>query len=231
MGSVTSSFIFHPPKKSNKYYSNIKYLYTQNNEKISYIEYNPNAKKIMIFSHGNASDISDYYDFKKIANEINVCIVVYDYIGYGKSHIYKLLNEKTCYKSHETIVKYYEKLNKDIYLVGQSLGTGVVVDYISTHDISLIKKVMLISPYKSICSVVYDSSLLYPINQFMSINKIKSINKKLKIYFYHGKNDKIINYNHSIILSSLCNSHLILLEDIGHNDILQYIDFNNFINS
>jgi abhydrolase domain-containing protein 17 len=238
MGSITSSLIFHPPQRNLSKYINIKYLKTLYNEDISYVEFNSKQKQVLIFSHGNACDISDnYYFLKDLSLKLNVCVVMYDYIGYGMSEkcpynytfSSRSINEETCYRSHETIVNHYKTLNKEIYLVGQSLGTGVVVDYISKHNTNFIKGVMLISPYKSICSILSDTILLYPIDQFISINKFNSIDKSLKIDIYHGKSDDIIDYKHSIILSKLCNSRLTLLDNVGHNDIIDYIDFINFL--
>src|SRR5258705_194298 len=77
---------------------------------------------------------------------------------------------------------------KNIILIGQSLGTGIVIDYVSKNKWD--SPIILISPYKSIISVVCDSSIVKPIDKFQSLKKIKSITCPVKIF--HGKEDKTI---------------------------------------
>lgn len=59
--------------------------------------------------------------------------VSYDYIGYGMSEGEP--SEENCLKSLSLVVDYYNNYKE--LLIGQSLGTGVVVDYVSTNEWTL----------------------------------------------------------------------------------------------
>lgn len=186
-------------------------------------ELNEYPEKYIIFSHGNGTTILDMFPyFKRLANTLNVGVVGYDYIGYGLSEDLEPTEER-CYMSMEATIKYVvDKLEitvDKIYLVGQSLGTGVVVDYASKHHWT--NPLILISPYKSICKVVLDSCCVAPIDKFQNLNKVQKITCPIKIF--HGKDDKLINISHAIYLyRKLRNKSLkpVWFNKTGHNDIL-----------
>jgi abhydrolase domain-containing protein 17 len=208
--------------------------------------------KIMILSHGNASDVFTMYSFLKLmANTYKMVCICYDYPGYGISN--GRPSEKTCCNALTQVVNYYltmsstkycinkKKLyckNKndklitqyDILLIGQSLGTGVVVDFLSKQN--WLSTSVLISPYKSIPRVFSDTSIGSVIrnNAYNSINKIKrTVGPILMI---HGLNDTLIPYRHTSELHQNIPNKLhspIYLKNIGHNDILQSIIEKNLL--
>lgn len=150
----------------------------------------------------------------------------YDYIGYGLSE-QKSPSEQLCYDSMEATMNYLMnemKISpKNIFLMGQSLGTGITVDYIYKYEWS--NPVILISPYKSICKVVYDTSLVSPIDKYKTLEKLKKIYCPIKIF--HGDADDVININHGMTLyKNLNNKSLspVWLKNIGHNNILDAIE-------
>ena len=63
-------------------------------------------------------------------------VVAFDYQGYGLSEGEP--SESACYQDLACVVDYVNRAlltpNRNIYLVGQSLGTGVVIDYVSKRD-------------------------------------------------------------------------------------------------
>ena len=185
-----------------------------------------NPSKYIVWSHGNGTDIYDMYlYFTKLCDELNVCVIAYDYVGYGLSENIRP-TEKLCYESLETVMKYLLcelKINAlDIYLVGHSLGTGVAIDYMSKNNWKTPS--ILISPYKSICRVVVNTSCVTPIDKFESNKKLSKIDCPIKIF--HGESDELIHISHAVDLyDNLKDKSLspVWFTGVGHNNMLQWI--------
>jgi abhydrolase domain-containing protein 17 len=235
--------IFHPPMRNDSDFGDLNSkqttlleYYTKKEQKISAIrimpEGNTHPEKYIVYSHGNGCDILDANSFcKNLANNLNVGVICYDYIGYGLSEKISP-SEQGCYDSIEATIDfmiYKLEINpKRIYLMGQSLGTGITIDYISKHD--WITPVILISPYKSICKVVVNTSIISPIDKFKSQKKL--VNIKCPIKIFHGVADEIIGINHGIAMyNSLQNKTFapVWFEGIGHNDILDSITHDYYL--
>ncbi len=190
----------------------------------------PNSNnKILIFSHGNGCDILTFYPYLKfLADNLGIKVISYDYPTYGLSQ--GELDEFTCYQSLTDVINHYSKINPNILLVGQSLGTGIVIDYISKNVWS--NPVILISPYKSIPKVITQFDFIeYLIcrNKFDSYNKIS--NTKCPIKIYHGKSDNVIDVSHGLELNKLVPNKkfkITLFENTSHNDILNKIKLEDY---
>lgn len=185
------------------------------------------TKKVLIFSHGNGCDICGMSNYlESLAHHLGITVVCYDYPGYGLSE--DRPSEENCYLAIQTVVNYYRRtyLEKDILLVGQSLGTGVVTNYISTNN--WLTPVILISPYKSIPRVICDTSCSessFRHNTFSTVYKLDKIKCPVKIF--HGKADEVIDCSHGEYIFK----HLPIktlqptyYDGIGHNDILGAIN-------
>lgn len=201
------------------------------NIKINVCEIIPETKynKIIIFSHGNGCDIYTFYDYLKLlADNLKVCVVMYDYPEYGLSQ--GKLDEFTCYQCLEDVVSHYLNYTQKILLIGQSLGTGIVINFISKNQ--WINPVILISPYKSIPKIITDYDWIeYMVckNKFASYLKIS--NTKCPIKIFHGKTDKLIAYTHSSELYDLMPNKKFkptFYNNTGHNDILNKISFDEY---
>lgn len=184
------------------------------------------AKKVLIFSHGNGCDVCGMSNYlERLANNLGITVVCYDYSGYGLSE--GRACEEKCYEAINNVVTHYRRsyLEKDIILVGQSLGTGVVTNYVSTNN--WFSPVILISPYKSIPRVICDTSCAessFRHNTFSTVYKLDKIKCPVKIF--HGKEDEVISSSHSEYIFE----HLPIktfqptyYDGIGHNDILNVI--------
>lgn len=189
-----------------------------------------NQIKYIVFSHGNASDIYSMYGYCKLLSIThNATVICYDYPGYGITK--GRPTEDTCYDALTKVISYMTKEMKipstNIILMGQSLGTGVVIDYIANHPWH--SAVILISPYKSIPRVLCDSSIIdssIANYRYASIDKINKITCPVKIF--HGIDDQLIKIKHgSDLYSLLPNKKLkpVWLENTGHNDILAKISY------
>lgn len=242
-----NKIIFDPPTRKpedytnfNTSYSMIFHFLTKSNKKISAINIKPRDNcfeptKYLVFSNARGGDIIMMFDyFRNLANILNVGVIIYDYIGYGLSEP-TTPSEKGCYESLEATMNFMldnlEFNPENIFLVGYSLGTAVIVDYVSKN--SWKTPIILISPFKTICRVVYDSWLFYPIDKFETLYKLKNISCPIQII--HGKKDNIVNIRHSIDIYNLVNDKSLApfyVDDADHNDILykipEYIFWNVF---
>ena len=120
-----------------------------------------------------------------------------------------------------------------ILLVGQSLGTGIVVDYISKQQNKWSNPVILISPYKSIPKIITQYNLIEFLickNKFCTYDKIIKTICPIKIF--HGCIDNLIPISHSEELFELTPNKSIQptwFDNTGHNDILNKIDMDEYI--
>jgi pimeloyl-ACP methyl ester carboxylesterase len=165
-------------------------------------------------------------------------IIVYDYEGYGFSG--GDCSEKNCYNDLAFMIKYaIDKMHvkkENLFLVGQSLGTGIVVDFCSVHHWTT--PVILISPYKSIARVMLDphwidittNYVVDSIDMFTSHQKLDNV--KCPIIIYHGLRDEMILPYHSkdMYLKHKDKITLVFLKKASHNGILEHINFNQWIN-
>lgn len=192
-----------------------------------------NKDKYIIYSHGNRGNIQRCYPYvKKMADRLKINVICYDYAGYGFSKSYA--SEKNCYQSLEAVVDYIYSLQSaknshHIYLIGRSLGTGVVINYITKHKWNT--PVILLSPYLSIFNVYLNSPYILPFDKFKTGKKLDKVQCPVSIY--HGKKDRLIKYNHSVQLHKSLNNYgcqvrLTLFEDADHFNILDYVDIDDY---
>lgn len=183
-----------------------------------------NCSKYLVFSQGSTSDILTMFTYALyVADLCEVHVVLYDYLGYGLTTNRKPSEEK-CYRSHETVVDYLQTIlhiePSQIYLIGYSLGTGVVIDYVSKNK--WVNTIGLIAPYLTIGKVA--TTIPLPVDQFQSVHKIRLVQCQVKIF--HGDKDDVISIKHGRKLyNKLVNKTLdpVWAAGIDHDDILYWI--------
>jgi len=225
--------LFLPPERSNtEFYSvekeNIK-LFTING--VQGIRVVPNIKcdhktiKTLIISNSTCADICSMATYLEyLSNELNICCISYDYPGYGIDN--NIPNEQGCYDNHQIIVNYVINhlniLQKNIILMGISLGTGIVVDYVSKRSWN--SPVILICPFKSVCTIMYDILLVKLIDKFRSVDKICNATCPIKIF--HGIEDDFVDISHAkMLFENMKNKSLqpTWVTDADHANILEKI--------
>lgn len=182
-----------------------------------------NTEKTIVFAHGNAMDVLYIADMLQyLADFLNVNVVCFDYPGYSYARDIEK-SEEGCYDAMECTMNYLMndlKIPKEnLCLVGQSLGTGIVVHYAAKFQWQY--PIMLISPYKSIVKVLMDTSLTRPIDRFRTLDKIGKLVCSVQII--HGVDDSLIKISHGKYLyNHLKNKSFepFWLDGYGHNDIL-----------
>lgn len=230
--------LIHKPKRFNinliqEDYGTVLHPYNVGKKHVAYYikiepETNNNPNSIIIYSHGNSGNVYLCYKYcKLLADTLNITVVVYDYVGYGVSYAYP--SEKMCYKSLKCLIEKLKTDDNHIYLIGRSLGTAVVVDFLSKNNWT--NSVILISPLKSIFTLFINANIMFPLDKFNTYNKLKKVNCPLLIY--HGVKDSIIPVSHTEDIMEYLFRHkkrinIRYLHEADHEDILSHIDMKEF---
>ena len=254
MGTSISSTIkphieylaFPAPKRPGYNLSHERLFFIGDNEisKIACMRYNENDMKrgchfhtrpIIIYSHGNATDIG-YVDSCKsklltnLSNDLNVTIISYDYPGYGLSP--GVPSEEGCIRAINTLYDYLISIGyeaKNIILYGSSIGTGPTVSIASKKN--KLRGVVLQTPYTSCVGIKsecaeYTSYACSSVSRNPNIFTTSEIIHKIKspIIIIHGTDDQIIAYSHATELFEIVkdnneNNRLVTLPGAGHNNI------------
>jgi pimeloyl-ACP methyl ester carboxylesterase len=228
---INERLFFPCPTDESRIYSseksNIKTFLINGISGVKVLPDNPKEKidKVLIYSNSTCADIVCMGPYlEQLAENLNICCIGYDYPGYGQSG--GECSEQGCYDSLEIIIDYVlNHLNmpkENIILMGASLGTGVIVDYISKHDWTAL--VILVCPFKSVCTIMYDTILVKPVDKFRSIDKISKAKCPVKIF--HGEKDDFVNISHAKMLYDKLSNKKIKptwIPEADHADILDYI--------
>lgn len=190
-------------------------------------------KKLVLYFHGNMTNISHYADFAPYFTKHGYEVWMIDYPGYGKST--GRLTEKSIY--HGGFVLYDTALAKgfkaeNIIIYGKSLGTGVASNLASQKDC---RRLILETPYYSMPSLaktyfpIYPSLIVkynFPVYQF--IQKVKS-----PVSIFHGDDDGTIPYSNSSQLKSLLKpkDEFITIPRGDHNNLFNFGIMKNGIDS
>lgn len=159
------------------------------------------SESVLIFCHGNAATVTDHMirQFSYYARLLNMVIYLVEYPGYGEAKDFGRPTADSCAKALATVVEHVvsEGYNhQNIYLMGHSIGTGVVARYASTCQQKL-KGVILVSPYKGVINVISDSLAMTSssANFYKTEHVLEDIHAP--ICFIHGTSDNVINVSHS----------------------------------
>ena len=240
--------IFHPHKKiemtPNWNYNDFN-VKTEDGETIHGWTIFPKKSngKFILFSHGNAGNISHRIYFSNIFVMQGYTFIMYDYRGYGKST--GSPTEEGLFKDIEAVWKYMTKTLKinseNIIIFGNSLGTSV-----SSHLVSKLQKqnikykcTILQSPFYSLKHLTSDlmPSILGVVSIFVKeFNTFQYLeNNNKPILLIHSKGDELIPFKHSNqLLNNLkCNGKCyfdIFYIKGGHNDPVLDYSYINKIN-
>jgi alpha-beta hydrolase superfamily lysophospholipase len=201
---VQDIIIFHPKALSQNYSFQFNQPFKEINispdgrRNLNFIQFFPagKAKGIVLYFHGNKTNINRYAQFAGIFTKNDYEVWMIDYPGYGKTTGKR--TEQTIYT--DALLFYQLAIQKtgaeNIIIYGKSLGTGVAT-YLASGNTC--KKLLLETPYYSMSSMtrhyvpVYPAVLLrysFPTNEYLK--KIK-----VPVTIFHGTSDEVIPYNQS----------------------------------
>ena len=222
--SLINSVLFQPPSKCTPLPDDvpINWVETSRGDIIPTILLQPSTKKrrkinmskrtTVIYSHANSEDLGMIYQkMQRLANELNVNILAYDYTGYGynrkKYPTRANPSEKACYADITAVYHYlieeFQVKPFRVVLMGRSVGTGpscYLAEQLCQKGIE-IGGVVLYSPFMSVYRVVADCgvSLSCLGDMFQNIELAEGIDK-CPVYVIHGTDDEIVPFYHGCAL-------------------------------
>ncbi|KAB2067913.1 hypothetical protein ES319_A09G260400v1 [Gossypium barbadense] len=179
------------------------------NEIVAVYVRHPMATSTLLYSHGNAADIGQ----------------MYDYSGYGQSS--GKPSEQNTYADIEAAYKCLEEnygaKQENIILYGQSVGSGPTVD-LATR-LPRLRAVVLHSPILSGLRVMYPVKRSYWFDIYKNIDKISLV--KCPVLIIHGTNDDVVDCSHGKQLWELCQEKYepLWVKGGNHCDLELYPDY------
>lgn len=198
------------------------------------------AKATVLFSHGNAGNISGRLETLRILNSLNLNVLIYDYQGYGNSE--GKSSEETTYQDAMAAWDFLNQNKQipaaEIILMGRSLG-GAVSAWLATKT----KPAALIleSTFTSAEELAAELYPIFPVRLLMKFDYptaeyLKEISTPLLVA--HSKEDQLVPYHHGKELYEITSQPKTFLEMIGDHgsshvvtgeDYISAIE--NFVNS
>lgn len=171
---------------------------------------------VILYSHGNAEDLSWLADYMVEYTRRGYGVAAYDYEGYGQSS--GKSSEKKCYRDIDRVYRFLTEEAKirpeQIIIYGMSVGSGPSC-YLAEK--SSAAALVLEAPFTSAFAVVGLSWL--PGNRFPNFKRIRNI--RIPVLIIHGDDDLIINQSHGRKLFEAANEpkYFYSVAGAGHNNI------------
>ena len=220
----SDDLIFFPPIVGYQATDDLIYISSNNVNKagesntiVARLLYNPDAKYTVIYSHGNAVDISGLTHLQNNFFEHGYSIIIYDYSGYGLSE--GSASEPQVYRDAQAVYDYLiNKRNlkpEQIISYGHSLGAAVATDLAFNKPVAAL---VLESPFTTAFRVKTTYSLV-PFDKFASIDKIDNINTPF--FITHSRDDPVIPFWHGEEMFDKANNLKMntWFDDAGHTNI------------
>ncbi|MCA8959487.1 MAG: alpha/beta hydrolase [Planctomycetes bacterium] len=178
----------------------------------------PNAKRVILHSHGNAEDLSGLApELTSIARHCDASVIAYDYPGYGESG-----GRPTERGTYEAIEAVHALLTSEgwkpdqIILYGRSLGAGPSFD-LATHKAvgGLIAESAFVSAFRVITWMP-----VLPFDRFPNLERARTLS--IPVLFIAGSRDDVVPPWHGELLfqsSPSPTKRLEVIADAGHNDL------------
>jgi len=178
-------------------------------------------ESVMLYLHGNAGNLGDRTE--KISNYLNAGfgILALSWRGFGSSEGEP--SEQGLYNDARSAIKYLQNLgykDKQIFLYGESLGSGVAVQMATEHDFLAL---ILEAPYTSISNRAAELYPYIPVklllkDHFDSISKISKV--KTPVLIFHGYLDDVMPISHGRRMLEAANEpkEVRFFEHTGHTD-------------
>ncbi len=195
-------------------------------------------KGTVVVFHGNAGSASNRYHFIEALENLGYRTYVVEYPGYGNRP--GSISESTLVTDGiETLKRIKQESDAPLFLLGESLGTGVVGGIIQSKQIP-VQGLLLISPYDRMTEIA-NYHYRYFLAKWLLLDKYDTLNN-LKDYLGNtviilAEQDQIIPNSSSLNLyQSISGRKKILRFQTGHNtlplepwqtwwqDVMQFLD-------
>ena len=185
-------------------------------------------KGTIIVFHGNAGTAIDRNYYSDALVKLGYRVLLAEYPGYGGREG-KPSESVFVADARETIKIIQQEYGSPIYILGESLGSGVVAATVSDSTLP-VDGIVLITPWDSLPNLAQTTYRFFPVrwlvlDKFDSIKNLESFRGNIGIVIA-GKDEIIpvkLSNNLYKSLQSI-NKKLWLLENAGHNNWIDYIN-------
>jgi fermentation-respiration switch protein FrsA (DUF1100 family) len=182
----------------------------------------PNPRAVILFAHGNAGNLSHRREMlEELRDRQQVSVMIFDYRGYGRSEgkpreagLLQDARAARQWLSQRTGVP-----ERDIVLMGRSLGGGVAVDLAANDGAA---GLILVSTFNSLVDVAEHHVPWLPAEKLM-VNRLDSLSKidgyHGPLLQTHGDRDRVVPYEYALELFGKANSpkQFVMVAGGGHN--------------
>jgi len=181
-------------------------------------------KRVMLLAHGNGENVAmAAHEAAWLRDKFDASVLVFDYRGYGKSAGEP--SEQGLYQDGEAALQWLAKRAgvkpDEIYLVGRSLGTGVMVDIGVKHQV---KGLILLSPFAQMPDAAANRFWFVPVrllmrNRYPSVKKIPQFQGGT--FIAHGDVDDVVPQwsGRRLFAAAPEPKEFVSVAGAGHNDI------------
>jgi uncharacterized protein len=196
---------------------------TSDNETLqAYLLENKNAKKLLIYFHGNAGNISHRLSDLLTINKMNITVLGISYRGYGKSS--GTPSEKGIYTDGYAAFTYATQTlgfsPGNIFIFGRSIGTTVAVNTAQHKNLAGLILVTPLSSGKAQAKAQGFGLLSFVAeNAFDNLSKMPSI--KCPLLVIHGTMDEVLSYamGKEIYEAAKTEKQFVTITGGGHNNL------------
>ena len=177
--------------------------------------------QIVLFSHGNAGNITNRINFMQKLMSHNISFLFFDYRGFGKSKGYSTIEStfhdtEDCYKF---LINELHYSHDKIIPMGESIGSypssKLAVKYNSHKLIILYGLHSLAMTVKKMMSMMYPLIYIFVYNDLRVGDTLKQYNGEVLIL--HSKTDEIVNYCNATSNNDVCKNSTLVEINGGHN--------------
>ena len=190
-----------------------------------------NIKGTIIVFHGNAGTAADREYYLSALGLLGYRVILAEYPGYG-GRKGRLGEQSFINDSQETLHIAAETHKGPIYLLGESLGCGVVAAVSKDTSLS-IAGIILITPWNTLLAVAKDYYPYLPVGLFMkdrydNAENLKSFQGKIAVV--GAERDEVVPVRHATELFILLpkEKRMWIIEGAGHNNWSMLIDMSKW---
>lgn len=181
---------------------------------------------VVVFYHGNGNIVCDMTFLIDIFNENEISYIFVEYPGYNNDGV-KATHAGVLSSVRETVDYIDEWGYENVYVIGQSIGTGAATYHASLQET---EKLLLLSPFTTLTNVVDQMVPIYPRfviakyldDQFNNLERLKSYAGELVIV--HGTKDIVIDDSQGRELFDAASTEMkeyYSVDGYGHADLTQ----------